>query len=160
MANSKTLPRSYGYDGGMNLQSFQASWMDADRDGWLDLHVVRDRLIYPNLFYHNKGLEARKQHSWKRLHCGGWTLRSIASTSPHDFDRDGDLDLFVAGGLEGNELLENTGDGFYTNVTRQLVAMYEVCWSGQWLDIDADGWEELHVATGLADYVDYPAVFQ
>ena len=43
--------------GGMNLQSFQASWMDADRDGWLDLHVVRDRLIYPNLFYHNKGFE-------------------------------------------------------------------------------------------------------
>ena len=145
--------------GGMNLQSFQASWMDADRDGWLDLHVVRDRLIYPNLFYHNKGLETGEATFVEEAALRGMDVAiNCMSTSPHDFDRDGDLDLFVAGGLEGNELLENTGDGFYTNVTSELVAMYEVCWSGQWLDIDADGWEELHVATGLADYVDYPAV--
>ena len=145
--------------GGMNLQSFQASWMDADRDGWLDLHVVRDRFIYPNLFYHNKGFETGEATFVEEAALRGLDVAiNCMSTSPHDFDRDGDLDLFVAGGLEGNELLENTGDGFYTNVTTELVAMYEVCWSGQWLDIDSDGWEELHVATGLADYVDYPAV--
>lgn len=145
--------------GGMNLQSFQASWMDADRDGWLDLHVVRDRFIYPNLFYHNKGFETGEATFVEEAALRGMDVAiNCMSTSPHDFDRDGDLDLFVAGGLEGNELLENTGDGFYTNVTTELVAMYEVCWSGQWLDVDADGWEELHVATGLADYVDYPAV--
>lgn len=145
--------------GGMNLQSFQASWMDADRDGWLDLHVVRDRLIYPNLFYHNKGFETGEATFVEEAALRGMDVAiNCMSTSPHDFDRDGDLDLFLAGGLEGNELLENTGDGFYTNVTTELVAMYEVCWSGQWLDVDADGWEELHVATGLADYVDYPAV--
>jgi hypothetical protein len=145
--------------GGMNLQSFQASWMDADRDGWLDLHVVRDRLIYPNLFYHNKGFETGEATFVEEAALRGMDVAiNCMSTSPHDIDRDGDLDLFVAGGLEGNELLENTGDGFYTNVTTELVAMYEVCWSGQWLDVDADGWEELHVATGLADYVDYPAV--
>jgi len=145
--------------GGMNLQSFQASWMDADRDGWLDLHVVRDRFIYPNLFYHNKGFETGEATFVEEAALRGMDVAiNCMSTSPHDFDRDGDLDLFVAGGLEGNELLENTGDGFYTNVTTELVAMYEVCWSGQWLDIDADGWEELHVATGLADYIDYPAV--
>lgn len=145
--------------GGANLQCFQASWVDADRDGWLDLHVVRDRLIYPNLFYHNKGFETGEATFVEEAALRGLDVAiNCMSSSPHDFDRDGDVDFFLSGGLEGNELLENTGDGFYTNVTPDLVAMYEVCWSGQWLDIDADGWEELHVATGLADYVDFPAI--
>jgi hypothetical protein len=41
--------------GGANLQCFQGQWMDIDRDGWLDLHVIRDRFIYPNLVYRNLG---------------------------------------------------------------------------------------------------------
>ena len=65
---------------------------------------------------------------------------------------------FIAGGLEGNMLLVNNGDGYYTDATNDLVQMNEVCWSGQWLDVDADGWEELHVATGFANYTDYPQV--
>ncbi|HBP45616.1 MAG TPA: hypothetical protein DD635_06905 [Flavobacteriales bacterium] len=145
--------------GGTNLQSFQASWMDADRDGWLDLHVVRDRLIYPNLFYHNKGLITGEAVFEEEAAMRGLDVSiNCMSSSPHDFDRDGDLDLFVAGGLEGNELLQNNGDGFYSAVTSEILAMYEVCWSGQWMDVDADGWEELHVATGTTDYIQYPAV--
>lgn len=145
--------------GGANLQCFQATWMDADRDGWLDLHVVRDRFIYPNLFYHNKALEqgtaifeeeAAQRGLDEAINC--------MSSSPHDFDRDGDLDMYISGGLEGNALLENTGDGYYTNITTELVTMNEVCWSGQWLDVDADGWEELHVITGVADFIEFPQV--
>ena len=39
--------------GGSMLQCFQGQWMDHDRDGTLDLHVIRDREIYSNLFYQN-----------------------------------------------------------------------------------------------------------
>ncbi len=145
--------------GGANLQCFQATWMDADRDGWLDLHVVRDRLIYPNLFYHNKAAETGVATFVEEAALRGLDEGlNCMSSSPHDYDRDGDLDVYISGGLEGNALLENTGDGYYTNVTSELVAMYEVCWSGQWLDVDADGWEELHVITGLADFIEYPQV--
>ena len=145
--------------GGANLQCFQATWMDADRDGWLDLHVVRDRLIYPNLFYHNKAAETGDATFVEEAALRGLDEGlNCMSSSPHDYDRDGDLDVYISGGLEGNALLENTGDGYYTNVTSELVAMYEVCWSGQWLDVDADGWEELHVVTGLADFIEYPQV--
>lgn len=145
--------------GGANLQCFQATWMDADRDGWLDLHVVRDRFIYPNLFYHNKAAETGSATFIEEAELRGLDeALNCMSSSPHDYDRDGDLDVYISGGLEGNALLENTGDGFYINVTSELVAMYEVCWSGQWLDVDADGWEELHVVTGLADYIEYPQV--
>ncbi|MFZ8835904.1 MAG: CRTAC1 family protein, partial [Flavobacteriales bacterium] len=71
---------------------------------------------------------------------------------------DGDLDVFVSGGLEGNVLLENDGYGSFTDITNELVVMNEVCWSGQWLDIDSDGWEELHVTTGIAHFTDFPSV--
>jgi len=60
--------------------------------------------------------------------------------------------------LEGSRLLENTGDGQFTDITSAWVEMNEVCWAGQWLDVDADGWEELHITTGIAAYVDYPSV--
>ena len=148
----------FGFDG-ENLQSFQATWMDVDRDGWLDLHVIRDRLIFPNLFYHNKALEQGTVWFEEEAQARGMdAMLNCMSSSPHDYDRDGDLDLFIAGGLEGNMLLVNNGDGYYTDATNDLVQMNEVCWSGQWLDVDADGWEELHVATGFANYTDYPQV--
>ncbi|MGB0196034.1 MAG: CRTAC1 family protein [Flavobacteriales bacterium] len=148
----------FGLDG-ENLQSFQATWMDVDRDGWLDLHVIRDRLIFPNLFYHNKAEEQGAVWFEEEAQARGMdAMLNCMSSSPHDYDRDGDLDLFIAGGLEGNMLLVNDGDGYYTDATNDLVQMNEVCWSGQWLDVDADGWEELHVATGFANYTDYPQV--
>ena len=148
----------FGLDG-ENLQSFQATWMDVDRDGWLDLHVIRDRLIFPNLFYHNKAEEQGAVWFEEEAQARGMdAMLNCMSSSPHDYDRDGDLDLFIAGGLEGNMLLVNNGDGYYTDATNDLVQMNEVCWSGQWLDVDADGWEELHVATGFANYTDYPQV--
>ena len=65
---------------------------------------------------------------------------------------------YISGGLEGSMYLENDGNGFYTDVTNDLVVMNEVCWSGQWLDVNADGWEELHITTGIAHYTDFPTV--
>jgi len=152
------VTEAMGMDG-PNLQSFQGNWMDVDRDGWLDLHVIRDRFIYPNLFYHNTGAETGTAGFVEDGAERGLDVSILCmSSSPHDFDRDGDLDLYLSGGLEGSRLLENTGDGQFTDITSAWVEMNEVCWAGQWLDVDADGWEELHITTGIAAYVDYPSV--
>jgi len=152
------VTEAMGMDG-PNLQSFQGNWMDVDRDGWLDLHVIRDRFIYPNLFYHNTGAESGTAGFVEDGAERGLDVSILCmSSSPHDFDRDGDLDLYLSGGLEGSRLLENTGDGQFTDITSAWVEMNEVCWAGQWLDVDADGWEELHITTGIAAYVDYPSV--
>ena len=144
--------------GGSNLQSFQAQWVDVDRDGWLDLNVIRDRFIYPNLFYVNNGANGAAEFVESAESMGLDVAINCMSTSAHDFDRDGDIDFFLAGGLEGNVLLENDGQGNFTDITTELLAMYEVCWSSQWLDVDADGWEELHVTTSVATYIDYPNI--
>lgn len=152
------VTETMGLDGA-NLQSFQGNWMDVDRDGWLDLHVVRDRVIYPNLFYHNTGAEAGESTFVEDAAARGLDVTILCMSScPHDFDRDGDLDLYISGGLEGSMLLENDGSGVFTDVTNESVVMNEVCWSGQWLDVNADGWEELHITTGIAHYTNYPEV--
>jgi len=152
------VTESMGMDGS-NLQSFQGNWMDLDRDGWLDLHVVRDRFIYPNLFYHNTGAETGEAAFVEDAEARGLDVAiNCMSSSPHDYDRDGDLDIYISGGLEGNMLLQNDGSGSFTDVTDEEVVLNKVCWSGQWLDVNADGWEELHIATGIAYYTDFPSV--
>jgi len=144
--------------GGSNLQSFQAQWVDVDRDGWLDLNVIRDRFIYPNLFYMNEGSSGTIAFEESAAAMGLDVSINCMSTCAHDYDRDGDIDFFLAGGLEGNVMLENDGAGNFTDITTELLAMYEVCWAGQWLDVNSDGWEELHVATSVATYIDYPGI--
>lgn len=144
--------------GGDLLQCFQGQWMDQDRDGKLDLHVVRDRFIYPNLLYRNMGDEAELTFVDVAPDIGLDVAINCMSTSPCDFDRDGDLDVFLSGGLEGNVFLENDGDGSYVALDEPLLVMNEVCWSGQWFDADCNGWEDLHVTTGIAAYNDFPAV--
>lgn len=144
--------------GGANLQSFQAQWVDVDRDGWLDLNVIRDRFIYPNLFYMNNGSSGEVTFEESAESMGLDVAINCMSTCAHDYDRDGDIDFFLSGGLEGNVFLQNDGSGNFTDITTESLAMNEICWAGQWIDVDSDGWEELHVATSIAVYVDYPAI--
>ncbi len=144
--------------GGANLQSFQAQWVDVDRDGWLDLNVIRDRFIYPNLFYMNNGSSGEVTFEESAESMGLDVAINCMSTCAHDYDRDGDIDFFLSGGLEGNAFLQNDGSGNFTDITTESLAMNEICWAGQWIDVDSDGWEELHVATSIAVYVDYPAI--
>ena len=141
-----------------NLQSFQAQLVDVDRDGWLDLNVIRDRFIYPNLFYMNNGSSGEVTFTESAESMGLDVAINCMSTCAHDYDRDGDIDFFLSGGLEGNVFLQNDGSGNFTDITTESLAMNEICWAGQWIDVDADGWEELHVATSIAVYVDYPAI--
>jgi hypothetical protein len=144
--------------GGANLQSFQAQWVDVDRDGWLDLNVIRDRFIYPNLFYMNNGSSGEVTFEESAESMGLDVAINCMSTCAHDYDRDGDIDFFLSGGLEGNVFLQNDGSGNFTDITTESLAMNQICWAGQWIDVDSDGWEELHVATSIAVYVDYPAI--
>ena len=85
----------------MSLQSFQAQWVDVDRDGWLDLNVIRDRFIYPNLFYMNNGASGEVTFVESAESMGLDVAINCMSTCAHDFDRDGDIDFFLAGGSGG-----------------------------------------------------------
>lgn len=85
-------------------------------------------------------------------------VRTNATTlNACDFDRDGDVDLFVGGGVETDQyplaaasyLLENDGKGRFTDVTDARIPGVKrigMVRSALWTDIDADGAFDLIVA--------------
>lgn len=135
---------------------------DADNDGDNDLYIVsggnefanqspllRDRL------YVNEGA-GKLVKSYNALPA---LFESGSRVSTCDFDKDGDLDLFVSGRLiPGNYpypassyILENVskkGTPKFINSTRKILPNLNrigLVTTAQWLDYDNDGWEDLAV---------------
>ena len=96
-------------------------------------HFTRDRVALPNTFVNGSCVAAG------------------------DFDQDGDADLFVGGRvvsrsygkLPRSYLLQNDGQGNFTDVTEQLtegLTQVGMVKDAHWADLDDDGWLELIVA--------------
>ncbi len=137
-----------------------AAAADMDGDGDLDLYLPRER--YPDLLWENDGTghftDVTARAGIPRMACGS------RSASWGDMDGDGDLDLFVArhrvilsGGPETceapeapdswelesggqNLLLENNGDGTFTDVSSRLPfrGLHAFSFVGSWIDLDRD----------------------
>ncbi|MBM4060726.1 MAG: RNA-binding protein [Planctomycetes bacterium] len=140
-------------------EDLAALWLDHDGDGDLDLFVtsggaemkqgdptLRDRL------YRNDG--------GGRFVRDEQALPDVRESSGHaaaaDFDRDGDLDLFVAGRLvpglypdaPASRLYRNDG-GRFTDATAELAPALPqagMVTSALFTDVDGDGWPDLLVA--------------
>jgi len=136
-------------------------FFDVDSDGDLDLYVVsggvetspgsdllRDRLYLND---GNGNFSRAPEDALPDLRNSGGAVCAA------DFDRDGDLDLFVGSrSIPGlfplspeSALLRNDG-GTFTNVTRELapgLVKPGMVTSALWTDVDADGWIDLMVTT-------------
>ena len=150
-------------------QSFQSTWIDVDRDGWLDLHVVNDRLVWPDVLFRNNG-----DGTFQDM-ASDWGLAVEAysmSSSFADFDKDQDWDVVSTNGAnEGNHFRRCVGQPFVsTSGTAEADLMYEevaseagillseLAWGANWFDADNDGWLDLYIATGTSLYSDFPSV--
>jgi hypothetical protein len=136
---------------------------DADLDGDLDLYVVggsnelpKESIEYQDRFYENDG----KGHFTQNKAALPQFLKSGSCVKATDFDRDGDLDLFVGGRMEVNAypkpvssfILRNDskkGLTKFIDVTQQVAPNLKniglVC-DALWTDIDNDGWMDLMLA--------------
>src|SRR5690606_28907854 len=128
-----------------------AVFLDADGNGDMDLVVgsggnnVNLQRSYRTRLYLNDG-----QGNFTRSpHELPSTFKNISTISPHDFDQDGDIDLFIGSrsvvGIYGvspdHLLLENMGDGTFQDVTQRLA--YDLRDAGmvtdsKWVDMDGD----------------------
>src|SRR5881296_1711677 len=89
------------------------AWGDYDNDGYLDLFVSNFGTPF-NYLYHNNG-----DGSFTRVGTGVIAMDGTSSEGAAwgDYDNDGNLDLFVARGFGGNDLLyHNNGDGSFTRI--------------------------------------------
>ena len=132
-------------------------FFDADGDGDQDLYVVsggyefeKDDPLLQDRLYLNDGAGMFTRAPDGTLPT---MLDSGSSVTAADFDRDGDLDLFVGGRMIPGEypltpnsyLLQNDG-GTFTDVTDQLAPGLKatgLVTSAVWSDADGDGWLDL-----------------
>ena len=157
-------------------RSFQATWSDIDNDGDDDLYICND--FAPDSLLRNDTPRGAEQPVFvdvtEELLKGG-LLGSAMGASWGDFDRDGDLDLYVSNMFSkagnriidvvkdvdprmrassaGNFLFENT-DGVFNQIAGQDKSEYKidrVGWSygGQWSDFNNDGELDLYVPSGF-----------
>jgi hypothetical protein len=120
------------------------AWGDYDNDGNLDLFVSNFGTPF-NYLYHNNG-----DGSFTRVTTGLIATDDTNSEGATwgDYDNDGYLDLFVAVGVGGNDLLyRNNGDGSFTKITAGPVVQSGGNSRGcAWGDYDNDGHLDLFVA--------------
>lgn len=130
----------------------QVLWADIDNDGDDDFLVTT--------FEGNVRLFRNE---------GDWTFTDITESAGFveqdgkrygasfgDYDRDGDLDLYICTYIydpepfafhKVNQLYRNEGDGTFTNVTIQAGVGngLQASFQSAWIDVDLDGWPDLYV---------------
>jgi hypothetical protein len=135
-----------------------AVFFDADNDGDLDLYVVsggyavdqNDASLQDRLYINEGGKFIRKINALPAETISG------AQVVPMDFDKDGDMDLFIAGRVipgrypesPGSYLLVNNGKGIFTDQTATLAPMFSslgMITDAAWADINGDKKNELVV---------------
>ncbi|MEA3461030.1 MAG: VCBS repeat-containing protein [Bacteroidota bacterium] len=150
--------------------------VDINNDGWEDIYLTctayDDSLRRKNKFFINHGLNDQGELEFEEMA----EVYGIAddSYSVHaaffDYDRDGDLDLYLLNNfvnerlsasyrkkiLDGtaasnDDLYRNNGDGTFTNVTIEAGILYEGFGLGIALgDVNKDGYPDLYISN---DYV-------
>jgi len=155
--DGKLVPkRSEAFETDKAHEDVVAAFFDADGDGDLDLVVgtggnnLNHQRNYRARLYLNDG----RGNFEKSPHELPSTFKNISTISPHDFDSDGDVDLFIGSrsvvGIYGVDpdhlLLENQGDGRFVDVTQRLA--YDLKDAGmvtdsKWADIDGDSIADL-----------------
>lgn len=155
--NGKLTPTDQkAFSRDMALEDTAAAFLDVDNDGDMDLMVgnggneVGNEKSYRARLYINNGkgiFEPAKELLPS-------TFKNIAVIAPHDFDGDGDTDVFIGSrsvvgnyGLDPDHLfLENMGDGTFVDATDRLA--FDTKYAGMitdatWADIDGDGKKDL-----------------
>jgi hypothetical protein len=137
-----------------------ALFFDADGDKDMDLYIVSG-----GYNEYNPNDAALKDRLYINDGTGNFSkasgalpdmLVSKSCVTAVDFDKDGDLDLFVGGRVVPGEyplapesfLLENDGQGKFTNVAAKIasgLSRIGMVTDAEWIDVDGDSWTDLVV---------------
>jgi hypothetical protein len=137
-----------------------ATWLDYDGDGLLDVYLGNficwdDGFAAKDMLYRNLG-----DGTFENVSEGAGVMlwqgygQAARSTSPADYDNDGDMDLLVNNyRLHRNLFWRNLGDGTFSDAAAQTTlagtkqgSAYGHSISSTWADFDHDGFLDVFVA--------------
>jgi len=143
--------------GGVTGAGFIASFTDYDNDGDPDIYLVNDEFINAagNKLWRNDGPG-----------CGGWCFTQVAKDANAnskvfgmglavgDYNNDGNMDFYYSN-VGPMELLQNHGDGTFSNVAKQAGVddTNGIGWGSVFIDYNNDGWRDLYLS--IADTTDH-----
>jgi enediyne biosynthesis protein E4 len=144
-----------GASAGVNISAADGSgptFGDYDGDGWLDLMIGGVGTTLPRLFRN----QTNGTFTEVTVASGINTFLSTISCTWGDYDRDGDLDLFLSHwGPIGSpdHMWRNNGNGTFTSVDSQIGLGIlgeegsDFTYTGNFVDINNDDWPDLLVAS-------------
>ena len=135
-------------------ESVCGALFDMDADGDLDLMIGVGGNEYA------KGFPSFTARCYTNDGNGRFSTRNsaipiivgqVGCIAPCDFDRDGDMDVFVGGnsvpGVYGltprSFMYRNDGNGLWTDITTEHTGPLGMVTDATWSDVDGDGWEDL-----------------
>ncbi len=132
----------------LQFETSDVDWADVDGDGWIDAVVGSEGTGVRPLVLVNQGGAGFADEALARLPAAALTSASCLELA--DVDLDGDLDLFLGGGLDPvapapNRLLLNDGAGFFT-VDATFPGGAGLALDATFGDVDGDGDQDLVVA--------------
>lgn len=150
------VAEAYGVDNGV-LPSFMPSFSDFNKDQNPDLYVINDKTALNALFISN----AQGQFNDISASSGTDILADAMSNSITDFDRDGDMDIYISNNYTGNKLLRNDGDNQFTEIAEDLgVELNLFSWGALWVDYNNSGYPDLFISTETPLNVNANPIFE
>jgi enediyne biosynthesis protein E4 len=163
--------------GGINKWNSGVALADVNADGWLDIYVCAtisdDPAKRANTLFINKGIQSDNEIPTFRDEAQAYGVADTGYSQNAaflDYDKDGDLDLYVLTNLESDKipsnyrprivdgsalnndrLYRNNGDNTFTDVTLQAGILIEGYGLGIGIaDINDDDWPDIYIGN---DYV-------
>ena len=119
------------------------AFMDYDNDLWPDIYIGHDKM-HGNVLLRNL---QNGRFAETGTAAGAKTIMCAMSVSPGDYDNNGYLDIYVTNSPPGNSLLQNNGDGTFTqSAVAAGVGFFEESWGAQFVDFDNDLDQDLYVS--------------
>jgi hypothetical protein len=125
------------------------AFADYDGDGWLDLFIGGIEGTTPRLFHNSGNGTFQDVTAASGIIYSGSTI----STAFGDYDRDGDLDLFMthwgAVSTAGKHMWRNNGNGTFTDVDSICgfgpfgEGLFDHSWTPNFVDVNSDDWPDL-----------------